>query len=410
MRIDIGFRESNNVLTEAGIFSYSMEPYCMERRNFLRASLAVTGSMALGGCSIDDEAEGSSFPTRDIPSYSAWLPADPHTNDFVQFTHSNIQHIHDAQNGTPAAMSDEDSDAGTLFGLPVYGFKVTSFSFYSSSENYPWSDALGQPEEPDGMATEALTTTEGVVIFHGDYNTEVFANDYTKGFDEVDGHAGFTIFEGQAGGETEGIAYAVSTDAVVVVLKTDATESGDDLHRVYQAIETHHEKVERVVDDDDGQWLFETTGPADMAMGVWNVDGFGEGVLVPVDTEAEDVNDTTTATPGDDGEAGNESDTTTASPGGDRDGNENDWEPPFQLSDAPAFDNVDSFVSTLALPSDEGGVGGDEIVLRFAALYPEGEAPSEEELRDELPTDDSNVEVNTTIVQNRVYALARRLE
>lgn len=382
----------------------------MERRTFIRACLVVTGSMALGGCSIGDEATGSSFPTRDIPAYSTWPPANPHTHDFVQFTHSNIQPIHDTQGETPAPMADEDSDVNVLFGLPVYGFMATRSSVYSSRENYPWSDALGQADESDGMTTEALTTTEGVVIFHGDYDVKVFANDYTDGFDEVDSHAGFTIFEGPADSETEGFAYAVSTDAVVAVLETDAPASRDGLHRLYQALETHHERVKRVVDDDDGQWLFETTGPADMAMGVWQVDGFGEGDLVPVDTVADDGSDTTTATPADNGEAGNENDTTTASSGGDRDGNESDWKPTFQLSEPPVFDNVDSFVSTLALPSDEGGVSGDEIMLRFAALYPEGETPSEEELRNELLTDDSDVELNITIVQNRVYAGAQGLE
>lgn len=72
------------------------------------------------------------------------------------------------------------------------------------------------------------------------------------------------------------------------------------------------------------------------------------------------------------------------------------------------FDSLNSFVSTLARSSGEDD--GGEIEGRFAALYPEGDAPSEGELRDELLTDDADVELHITIAQDRVYAAAQGSE
>lgn len=101
------------------------------------------------------------------------------------------------------------------------------------------------------------------------------------------------------------------------------------------------------------------TGPADAATGLWNVDGLepedlefrqGEGV----DEEAEEI------------------------------------------EDSPVFDDVRSLLGMMALPESEGGVGGDAVDLRFAALYPEGEVPSEEELRDEFAIADAELDVTTS--------------
>lgn len=169
----------------------------MERRNFIQTSIATVGGITVAGClggdgglgGADGSETDSDFPTYDLPAYGAWPPAEPRTNDFVLFGHLNIQHLHEA-NGSeedqveeaPTAEDDED----VLLTLPGYGFMVTAFWFYLGLWSYPWDGTLGSENEPDGMATEALTMTEGTFIFHGEYDPAVFADEYAEGFSEQD--------------------------------------------------------------------------------------------------------------------------------------------------------------------------------------------------------------------------------
>lgn len=57
----------------------------------------------------------------------------------------------------------------------------------------------------------------------------------------------------------------------------------------------------------------------------------------------------------------------------------------------------------MVLPESEGGVGGDRAAARFAALYPDGEVPSEEELREELLANDTDAELDITTTDTRVH-------
>jgi TAT (twin-arginine translocation) pathway signal sequence len=352
----------------------------VHRRNFIRTSIVTAGGMALAGCSEGDGTglggsgnggTGPEFPAYDLPAYSAWPPAEPRTNDFVLFGHLNIQHLHEADtegdsNVEEAPTAEDDEDV--LLTLPGYGFMVTAFWFYFGLWSYPWQGTLGSEDEPDGMATDALTMTEGTFVFHGEYDAAVFAEEYAEGFEERE-HNGFTVFEGQAGGETDQLVYAVSEDAVVATIAPEDVEDHEGAVGVLDTALTNRvDEVGRVVDDEDGQWLYETTGPADMVTGFWRVDGLDEE-----DMQTREGAD-------------NETDTDT---------------PPIEEN--PVFNNVDSFISMLVLPDSEGGVGGDTAAARFAALYPEGEVPSEDDLREELLASDPDAELDITTTDNRVH-------
>jgi hypothetical protein len=354
----------------------------MERRNFIQASIATASGVALAGCFGDngdgleeDNSEngdtGPEFPAYDMPAYSAWPPADPRTNDFVLFGHLNIRHLHEADDEEDEEPPTAEDDEDVLLTLPGYGFTVTALWFYMGLWGYPWEGTLGSEDEPDGMATEALTMTEGTFVFHGEYDTEGFADEYAEGFEEREVN-GFTLFEGQAGEATEERAYAVSENAVVAAISPDDVEGHEEaVDNLEDALDNHVEEVGRVVDDGDGEWLYETTGAADMVTGFWRVEGL----------EEEDL------------QAGEE---------GDEEGDEDDPD----IEDTPVFDNVDSFISTLALPESEGGVGGDTAAARFAALYPDGEVPSEDDLRDELMGSSPDAELDITTTDDRVHVAA----
>jgi hypothetical protein len=342
----------------------------MQRRHFLRAGIATASGAALAGCFGDDGEADAQFPAYDLPAYGAWPPNEPRTNDFVLFGHLNVRHLHDADEEGEEEAPTTGDDEDVLLTLPGYGFTVTALWFYFGLWGYPWEGTLGGESEPDGMATEALTMTEGTFVFHGEYDVEAFADEYAEGFEEreIDG---FTVFEGRAGEATEELAYAVSGDAVVAVISPDEVGGHEEaVGNLDDALENRVDEVGRVVDDEDGEWLYETTGPADAVTGFWRVEGL----------EEEDL------------QAGEEDE------GADEDAPD--------VEGNPVFDDVDSFISMLALPESEGGVGGDVTAARFAALYPEGEVPSEDELRDELLAGDTDAELDVTITDDRVRVAA----
>lgn len=336
----------------------------MERRNFIRAGLAMAGAAGVAGCLGDDGpgglGGGSDYPSYDLPAYSGWPPAAVPSQDFVLFTHFNLD-LEDSGTFEPptpdqSTATPGEADESSLLAFPLVGAFVTLLAVAFGTWGYPWSGRLGSDDEPDGMDTHAITVTDGVLVFHGTYDPEVFADRYAEDFEERERDA-FTVFEGRSGGMAEDLAYAVSAEAVVVAYGGGDVE--DPARRLEVALGNHIDEVDRVVDDEDGEWLFETTGPADAATGLWNIDGieaedleFGQGDAV--DEEAEEI------------------------------------------EDSPVFEDVRSLVGMLALPASEGGVGGDGVALRFAALYPEGEVPSEEELRDEFAIGDAELYVTTS--------------
>lgn len=343
----------------------------------MASGVAVAGCFGDDGNGSEDSGDGNGetgtdaeFPAYDIPAYGAWPPDEPRTNDFVLFGHLDIRHLHEADGEEEEEAPTDGDDEDVLLTLPGYGFTVTALWFYLGLWGYPWEGTLGSENEPDGMATEALTMTEGTFVFHGEYDVEAFADEYAEGFEEREAD-GFTVFEGQAGEATEELAYAVSEDAVVAAILPDDVEGHEEaVANLDDALDNRVDEAGRVVDDEDGEWLYETTGPADMVTGFWRVDGL----------EEEDL------------QAGEEGDE-----GADEDAPD--------IEDSPVFDTVDSFVSMLALPEFEGG-GGDVAAARFAALYPDGEVPSEDELREELVASDTDAELDVVIADDRVHVAA----
>lgn len=363
----------------------------MERRKFIQISVAVTGGIAIAGCSNDggngnsdggdggqngDGSGGSepNFPSYDIPAYSNWPSTSPRTNDFVMFTHMNITHMYGEGGGGTPTPTAEGEDDFPLIDLPGYGFVVTALWFQLGLWSYPWEGDLGSEDEPDGMNTEAATMTEGTFIFHGEYDPSVFSEQYADGYEERE-TGEFRVFEGQPDAGNDQLAYAVSETAVVALIAPDNVTTHDEAVGILDdALHNYVEAANRVADTDDGEWLYETTGTADSLLGVWQVDGL----------ESEDI-------------APNASD-------GNASGQEQ--EAASDIGDSPAFENVESLISTVVLPESEGGVGGDTTAARFAAIYPEGEVPDEDTLQEELaPNMDSDaVTIITTDARAHVAA------
>lgn len=348
----------------------------MERRHFIRAGLMAASGGVLAGC-IGVPTRGgpdTEFPTYEIPEYSAWPPEEPRTNDFVLLGHTSMQWLFESDD-QEADESETVEDLDALLSLPLYGYAVTSLWAGFGLLHYPWTGSLGGEDEPNGMATEALTMTEGTVIFHGEYDAQVFADEYADGFDEREVN-GFSVFEGRSGEDTDQAVYAVSEDAIVAAIFPEEVDGHEEaVGNLNDALANRIEAAGRIVDTEVGEWLFETTGPADLVTGFWRVGGL----------EDEDL------------QGGLEDEESTEGEG-------------MGIQNNPLLENVDSFISTLVLPESEGGVGGDVTAARFAALYPEGEVPTEEDFREELAPTIADEVLNITTTDDRAYVAAEVTE
>lgn len=113
---------------------------------------------------------------------------------------------------------------------------------------YPWEGTLGSENEPDGMTTDALTMIEGTFIFHGEYDAQVFVDEYAEGFDDREVNR-FTVLEGRPGEDTENFAYAVDDAAVVVAISSTEDDAHEEIvANLDEALDNRIDQVGRVVD------------------------------------------------------------------------------------------------------------------------------------------------------------------
>ncbi|WP_254862839.1 hypothetical protein [Halovivax gelatinilyticus] len=235
--------------------------------------------------------------------------------------------------------SEDDADAAPIVSIPRYGAYVTSYTYYGVLR-YPFAELLYPQEGPylDGIETQTMTWTDGVLIFHGTYDVDAFGGDVTDGFARVDENETVTIFGG-TDAITHGLGFAVSEDAVVVGLDDDSDHDPIDL--VDAIVDRSGVGRDRIVDTDDGRWLFDSTGDAQMQYGRWQYGG--DDIL---------------------GVGGN--------------GSLEDE----RGSDDPVTDSIESVISNLAFAVEEGTMV--DRLARFAAIYRDDDTPSESEVREHL--------------------------
>lgn len=328
----------------------------MNRRQFIATSIAA-GAAAVAGCVGTDETdqESPTFPTYDRPAYSNWIPAASHDEgDGVFFTHLDWEAIDDLDDDEDPAEDDDETaalvDHMPILGLPLYGAMISPLAVFGIMF-YPFAgDVLPEDGEAvEGVETRSMTWTDDVLVFHGEYDREVFAAEYATDFD-ADERDGFTLYVG-TDGFADGMAYAVSEDALVVGMNPGEDDDYRPEVLVTGALDRNLDEVDRVVDTDDGQWLFETTGEAPMAFGVWNTTDF---------TDAFDTNDEIAADT-------DETDTPETDP---------------EMDDNPVFDNVESLVNNLVFAVEDGEMV--DLEARFSAIYPDDAVPSEDDVREHL--------------------------
>lgn len=352
----------------------------LSRRRYLHAGLLATVVSGSGCFAADDDEPGrlavatddaiGSVPVHELPAYAEWIPAESHdSSPAVYLTHVDWEAI-------DAMERDHEPDEeavnlireAPILGLPILGAFLSGLAVIAIMF-YPFARDLYAKEDDDevsGVEVHRMTWSDDVITFHGDFDPEVFDDRYADDFDEVDEREGFTVYAGSAS-ETEAMAYAVSSDVLVVGM-LPGEEDDDTEAIVTAAVDRYLDESDRIVDEDAGRWLFETTGDAQMSFGGWHVEELRDGIDSPADDEA--------------GEAVPEM--------------------RADLEERTVFDDVEHLVNTLVFAVEDGAM--TELEARFAGIYPEDAVPTEETIEDELIGAAEPSEI--VIEDRRVYAAA----
>lgn len=339
----------------------------MDRRTFTTG--VVSAAVAAAGC-LGGGEDGSSFPSYDTPVYSDWIGTND-GSDGVFFTHVDWTASETEPEGDESGTDGDDEtdeivEEVPILGLPLYGAVTSSFALFAIMF-YPFAEDV-LPEEGvdvEGIETESMTWAGDVLVFHGTYDPEAFEDRYAEGFERADDRNGYALFVG-TDDSTEGSAYAVSGDTLLVGMVPGSDDDYVLEEVVTDAIDRTVEETGRVTDTEDGRWLFETTGEGLMAFGAWEADDF-----------------------------------TGALEGGSADGQSGEEIDP-EVEDNPVFDNVTSLANTIA--EVENGETID-MEARFSAVYPEDGVPSEDELVEHL-VGEEDVPHEITIEDDRVNVVA----
>ena len=345
----------------------------MKRRQFITTGIAVTGGLVLTGRGGANVAEP--VATDEIPRYADWIPAGSYddADRGVFFTHFDWE-----MRAEPEDVEDDvDDDVGfddpdvepiiesyPILGLPLFGSSIAPSALFGIVP-YPFAEEVvpdGPPTE--GIATTAMTWVDDALVFHGEFEPAVFDEWYAEDFELDEEREGFGVYVGDAAA-TDGLAYAVSEDALVVALTPDAdAHTGEDA--VTHLLDGFLGDADRVIDDEDGAWLFEATGEPSIALGAWELPD-PENVLDPDGPE------------------------------------EGALEAPAEGPEVeanPAFDGVESLVNTIAFGTDDDP---DAVEAHYAGLYRNDAVPAEGDVRRHL-VGGAFVPHDLAVEGNRVYA------
>lgn len=240
---------------------------------------------------------------------------------------------------------------GVAFGLIPYGFGdrlLSSLDEDDGVEGQPVDDAESTADDgatdDDGSAhgdvrVDSILLVDGVAVFGGSFDERaiVAASD---GFEPAGERGEFDVYEGTEEGVfgTEGLAFAVRDDTLVVLLDPDS-----DLEAVVDAVS---DSTDRLSDDDDGDWALRTAGHGHMTLGAWGTD--------PDDAIEDDE------------------------PGVEDDG---------FVDVERVLDDADGFISSLTFGLEEAGA-------TLAAAFPEGETPEADAFEEEIGTSATTREID----------------
>lgn len=296
----------------------------MNRRTFMRTATAATGAFTLAGCLTDDRGtkleSGDGVRQYDRPTHSGFTPAASHDSGSVTFLHVRLSTLPAVQQavgegrlstGMPLVrlpLSSTGTVPEAVETLTKYPFSAALRTAVNDAVSTAWkatgetrtNDTLVDPitvppddevEAEDNTTTETpterttgdsatasdRTSTEGITVtgvtlidgllqFDGSFDRTVIDERYTTGFEQVDEQRGMRIYEATT--DRSGLAFAVGNGAILVPTESDDRFSPAETVLAH-TLSRYVTSQDRLTDDRNGRWLFETTGSTALSFGVW---------------------------------------------------------------------------------------------------------------------------------------------
>lgn len=344
------------------------------RRDVLRAGCTVP-VIALAGCAdvLAVIGEDGSHP------YHEYIPQDGANDDegvyFIHIDASWLREYDDEEelpyaDQLPGAVSvdfdpttpifDVDPMVGypaaglgkaalkVIFGLLPYGFADPVFESFGEEalddvEASHDGDDVDLDDEADNeidgsVDVDSILVVDGVVVVRGSFDARTIVAASSE-FDPAGERHGFDVYEGarDAFPSTVGKSFAVRDDELIALLDEDS-----DIDAI---IDSAAGEIDRVTDDDDGEWMLQTASADGITVGVWGVEP---------DDDSENLE---------------------------------------FIGTQNLTDDALGFVTSLTLGPEEG-------VGTFAAPFPQGQVPPESEVWSQIGT--SATEREVSIEDNRI--------
>lgn len=190
-----------------------------------------------------------------------------------------------------------------------------------------------------GIEVDAVMLTDGLLVFEGSFDHSEIVDRFGWEFEQVDSQRGVSIYEGHS--DAAGLAFGL-TGTRLFVPTEDPNRAADGRRVLAHVLSGYISTLNRIVDEDDGQWLFETTGEGALSVCIWEQPDTVEfltdtGVMVELSSEYEAI-----------------------------------------------FGPLSSCISTLSVTADSQRLTAAE--ARFSGLFP-ADPPAEEELQSTLVVD-----------------------
>ena len=353
----------------------------MNRRKFLSVGAAVT-AVGLSGCTDSLGMGGSAGGAGDAPDYATWIPREGATPEGEPLIHAHVDwewlNEADEHSDEPSDDSDEPSDervddfigeqAEPLFEGPIGGITMIAFGSFALMGSGIIGEEVGDVAYEDESALDdsefinALSSIDVIgntLRFSGEFDTDADIIDQIETFAVEDSYSGFDVYTYDGDEEdasifsSENNAFAISDSDVIFGIppQSETTDSSAESY-IRAVIEAQDGDRARITEDDDAEWLLSTSGHGNAVVN-----------LLEEDNEPEDAE----SLPEDE------------APAQSNEGILDNFADPLTVSN--------SFTIDIENESSEANLSG---------TFPEGEAPTEEQLTDGLDLDSGNMEFSIT--------------
>ncbi len=274
----------------------------LERRELL-TSVCAAGVVATAGCletSNGDADSGSNSlgDHRGVPEYVDYIPANSVNRDNGgQFAYTDLEQVdrYEQEHGPlDEQLANERLEDDTLIGLSEMAMELSLVGSFFGLLPYTFDDEF---LDENFREMDGVMLVDATVVLFGEFDTDDVV-EMTTGFERYGDHGDFEMYEGvdpnsheQEGTlttDTDGLAYAVSEDAIVASISDDI--DGLDLIEEVTAAATGDRDT--IADSHDSvDWALGAAGHGHLVLGVWDAEDTERSVEHSDDGEEIDPQD-----------------------------------------------------------------------------------------------------------------------